>query len=138
MNVRYTRMFATWMKVIPRATARMLNCLAATISARRAAVVRSVSSEPRSFSPAMLSIATTEPPLSINMNKKKVRKRPTKDPLTCPGVARLLDSTSTICLGSAGKPRPRKISSLRTRRTPASNRWTLPRPAFDSSRSPWK
>ena len=58
----------------------MASIFASTIWARRAAVVSSVSRVPRSFSPAIASAATMDPPDSIRNSRSGVSTSPTTAP----------------------------------------------------------
>ena len=80
-------------------------CLATRISTRLAAVVSSVSSVPRSFSPAMESIATTAPPVRMNSIRTSVMPRPRASPATCRLEARSWLSITASSDGFTGKPR---------------------------------
>ncbi len=124
------------MSVMASPTATIVSCLALTMSARRAAVVSSVSRVPRSFSPAMASAATIEPPASIRNITSGVRKRPRRAPPSRCGVATFASSTRASLSGSMGKPRARSRLSRRSICSACSRSRRRPRAEADSSLLP--
>ncbi len=93
-----------------RATLSTSSCLAVMISARLAAVVRSVSSVPRSFSPASVSVATTAPPDIMKNIRSIVSMRPMVDPATWPAFATF--DSSTRPTSAAFTPTPEVCSRV--------------------------
>ena len=88
-------------------TVTIPSSFAVTMSDRAAAVVSSVSSVPRSFSPLMASTAMMEPPVSIRSRRKGVSARPRSAPPSFSALAVFSVSTVATCSGATGKPRER-------------------------------
>jgi len=78
-------------------TAMMPIIFAFTMSDRAAAVVSSVSSVPRSFSPLIVSTAMIEPPLSIRNSRKGVSARPRRAPPSRCALAVFSVVTAATC-----------------------------------------